>query len=262
MRRQIAILSLAVFCLAPALTGAAGNLTVSYNDGLITLICSDVPLDQVFEQIKATTGMELILEDAIKNTSLTANIDAQPLRLAIERLLAGSGVNYAMFFDRQDWQKVDKIYIGGGGGGPATPSRQANSRPPARRQTARRPAPEVDPYAEEDMTEEDFDAEEDADPMEDEANLDTAPGAVPDASSFIPPAPSFPRSSFTPGLESSPFGANAQGQSGAATPAPNTGGTNTPPPAYYPFLDPLGRPIPVPPGATNPQQQQQQKKNQ
>ena len=110
------------------------------------------------------------------------------------------------------------------------------------------------------MMEEDFDAEEDDDLMDEEADLEPAPGAMPDASSYVPPAPSFPRSSFTPGLESSPFGPNAQGQGGAAAPAPNTGGANTPPPAYYPFLDPLGRPIPVPPGATNPQQQQ--KKNQ
>lgn len=266
MRRPIAFLSLAALCLTPSLSSAQGNLTVSYSEGRLTLMCSDVPLEQVFDQIKATTGMELILEDDIKNTRLTANIVAQPLRFAMERLLAGSGVNYALFFNQQDWQKVDKIFIGAGGGGPATPSRQATTRPPSRRQT-RRPTPvEEDPYPEEDMVEEEFAVEEDADLTdadltEEEPDLELAPEAVPDASSYVPPAPSFPRSSFTPGLESNPFGANAQGRSGTAAPAPNTGSGNNPPPAYYPFLDPLGRPIPVPPGA-NPQQQQQKKNQQ
>lgn len=249
MKPRIAAYSLAALFLTFTSTGAAANLTVSYQNGQLTVRCADVPLEQVFAQIKATTGMELILEDAVKNTRLTASIEAQPLRLAIERLLAGSGVNYAMFFDLQDWQKVDKIFIGGGGGGPATPARQ----PAARTPTRGRPAPADDQY-EEDMMEEEDDFED----MEDFGNEEPPPEPAADTPGYLPPAPSFPRSSFTPGLESNPYGATSGGQGGGASPEPETGEAENPPPAYYPFLDPLGRPIPVPPGA-NPQQQQKKK---
>lgn len=84
---------------------------------------------------------------------------------------------------------------------------------------------------------------------------DTEP---PPTSDFLPPPPRYPRSSFTPGLESNPFGQvnPPRGQQQPETMTEEEGGQA--PPAYYPFLDPFGRPIPIPPEAR--QQQQQQKK--
>jgi hypothetical protein len=91
---------------------------------------------------------------------------------------------------------------------------------------------EPDEYVDDDMLPEDM---EEMDPgME----AGEAEGANP----FLPPTPNYRRSSRTPGLESSPFN---QQQQQAQPQTPNPGG-DQPPPAYYPFLDPLGRPIPVP----------------
>lgn len=250
MKPRIVAFFLAALFIGSISHGGPG-ITVSYQNGQLTVVCSDAPLEQVFAQIKAQTGMELILEDPVKNTRLTATIEAQPVRWAIERLLAGNGLNYALFFDLQDWQKVDKIFIGRGGESPATPQ------PVARTPTRGRPAPAEDDYQE--APEENFEETENVEDFGEQPEAEPQV-ADPDNSGYLPPAPSFPRSSFTPGLESSPFGATQGGRGGGATaPAPEAGQTEEPPPAYYPFLDPLGRPIPVPPGA-NPQQQQ--KKNQ
>jgi len=236
-------------------TAASAQTTVSYESGLLTIRCSDAPLSQVFEQIRASTGLQLILEDAVKSRRLTADIEKQPFALAIERLLEGSGVNYAMSFDLQDWQKVAKIFIGGGGENVA---RAAPVPTPARTPVRRSPRRTTTPAGEDpdEMVDEDYPedfAEEEPDPMEDPGEFpEEEPPLEPDDPGFVPEPPSFPRSPFTPGLESSPFGTRQP-----QTRQPS-GSPNTPPPAYYPFLDPLGRPIPVPPGTTPPEQQQEE----
>jgi hypothetical protein len=82
-------------------------------------------------------------------------------------------------------------------------------------------------------------------------------GEPPQSEFSAPPPPSYPRSPFTPGLESSPFGpTNRQAQPGAEP--QQEGQPKAPPPAYYPFLDRDGRPIPVPPG-TVPRQPKKKK---
>ncbi len=231
------------------------STSVSYQGGLITIRCSNATLEQVFEQIKSETGLELFLEDPIKSKRLTADLEAQPVNQALERLLAGAGVNYAMMYDREDWQRVDKIFIGEGGGAVASSQPAPNRR--NTRRARRRPVP-VEP-AEEDFEDdpEDMDDPDDFDDTSDDAEGDfqneaPAPAANP---GYLPPPPAFPRSSATPGLESSPFGA----QTGGNTPQQQSGSGSPPtrpaPPAYYPLTDQFGRPIPVP---TNPNANQQQ----
>ncbi len=226
--------------------------SVSFQGGLITIRCSDATLEQVFEQIRSETGLELFLEDPVKSKRLTADIEAQPVNQALERLLAGVGVNYAMLYDSEDWQRVDKIFVGEGGDAVASNQPAPNRR--NTRRARRRPVP-VEPV-EEDF-EDDPEDMDDFDDTSDDAEGDfqneaPAPAANP---GYLPPPPAFPRSSSTPGLESSPFGA----QTGGNTPQQQSGSGSPPtrptPPAYYPFTDQFGRPIPVP---TNPNANQQQ----
>ena len=240
----------------------AQSLSISYRGTLLTIRCQNASLEQVFEQIKSETGMELILEDPVKSKRITADIDSQPLHLAVERLLAGIGVNYAMMYDREDWQQVAKLFIGEGGGPLASsqPAAAGNARRPVRRaqpiEDNYDPTEEFeDGFGEEETLEDDF-AEDESGYDESEAAEDPDDGVIdePAGQDFVPPPPAFPRSRFTPGLETSPFGTNQQ------QPA---GGTNTPsrsraparPPAYYPFTDQFGRPIPVPPDPNSPDAQ-------
>ena len=233
------------------------STSVSYQGGLITIRCSDATLEQVFEQIRSETGLELFLEDPVKSKRLTADIEAQPVNQALERLLAGVGVNYAMLYDREDWQRVDKIFIGEGGGVVASNQPAPNRR--NTRRARRRPVP-VEP-AEEDFEDdpEDFEDPDDFDDTDDDAEGDFQNEApAPAANPYLPPPPAFPRSSLTPGLESSPFGA----QTGGNTPQQQSGSPSTgrpAPPAYYPFTDQFGRPIPVPTNPNTNQQQEDQK---
>ena len=207
------------------------STSVFYHGGLITIRCSDATLEQVFEQIKSETGLELFLEDPVKSKRLTADIEAQPVNQALERLLVGAGVNYAMMFDREDWQRVDKIFVGEGGGAFASSQPAPNQR--NTRRARRKPQPvEQDEGLEDPSNINDYDdtGEGDGD-FQDEA---PAPAVDP---GYLPPPPAFPRSSFTPGLESSPFGAQT----------------------YYPFTDQFGRPIPVSTDPNASQQQEDQK---
>ena len=242
-----------VAVLAIATGGAeAQSLSVSYQDNRITIRCDNAPLGQVFEQIRSATGLELFLEDPVKSKRLTADIESQPLGLAVERLLAGVGVNYAMMYDQEDWQQVAKLFIGEGGGSVA--SNQPAARVSSRRAT-RRAQPIEDNYDESEEYEDGYAEDElDEDYLDDESDFDETGefdegfAEEPAGRNYLPPPPNFPRSSYTPGLESSPFGTTQQSE----TDSSSRSGRTSRPPAYYPFTDQFGRPIPVP---TDPNEQ-------
>jgi hypothetical protein len=241
---------------------------VSYVSGLVTIRCNNAPLANIFERIEAESGIELSLEDEVKSKKLSANLESLPLSMAISRLLEGVGVNYIVMMDPYDWARVDKIFVGAGGGGPARAS--APARGPVM------PEEPVEEAYEEEVPPESFeegvegmspdamdpnmpDMNDPQDPMQNpDEFMGEDPGAFqPPGSSpipeFIPPAQSFPRSRFTPGLPQN------QPQPGAAQPGQEGMGT---PPAAFPFTDPFGRPIPIPPGMNQQQQQQQNRRPQ
>jgi hypothetical protein len=268
---------------APALSWAAQPVSVVHDKGVLTIACTNAPLSSVFESIRSEAGVELILEDEVKSTRLTANLTEVPVAMAIQRLLEGTGVSYIVMMDPSDWGRVGKVFVGGSGG---ETSRTARA---PRRPVQSLPEPETGDF-EEAMESGDEEAFEDAtqaldaidaaidpsnmagvDPNMENPAFETPPEdpgdfgdqgefANPPGSSpipdYLPPTQAFPRSNFTPGL---PNGNNRRTQGGTPT-TPEQSPQN--PPAAYPFTDPFGRPIPVPPGMTNPQQQQQQRKQQ
>lgn len=262
----------------------AQPVSVVHDRGLLTIQCTNAPLSSVFESIRSQVGVELILEDEVRSTHLTANLTQVPVAMAIQRLLEGTGVSYIVMMDPSDWGRVGKVFVGGSGSNGGGADRTAR--------TPRRPAPSL-PEAETADMEEALDTGEEAafeeatealdamdagidpsnmvgiDPNMENQGLETPPVdpgvgdefANPPGSSpipdYLPPAQSFPRSNFTPGL---PNGSNRRPQGGMAQPQEQN--PTNPPSATYPFTDPFGQPIPVPPGMTNPQQQQQQRKQQ
>ena len=266
------IVSLGAAFLFVAATSPAQPLEVTHLNGLVTIQCKDAPLSSVFERIEESTGIELTLEDEVKSKRLSANLVGLPVSMAVSRLLEGVGVNYIVMMDPLDWARVDKIFVGAGGGGPA------RSAGPAR-------GP-VEPVLEEPMDEaydemppesfeegmEGMDAGDMGDAVDpglegidspdefgavDEGEFAPPPGSSP-LPDFLPPTQSFPRSSFTPGLpdqrtqgsQGGQVGMNPQAQPEEQDPA-NMEGT-------LPFTDPFGRPIPIPPGMNQQQLQQQQ----
>jgi len=263
----IASLGAALLLASPSLW--AQSVDVTYLNGLVTIQCKDAPLSNVFERIEGATGIELTLEDEVKSKRLTANLSGLPVSMAVSRLLEGVGVNYIVMMDAYDWERVAKIFVGAGGGGPA------RSAGPARGPVV----PEEPEEAFEELPPESFEegmegmelgdaADPGLDmPPEDMANPDefgvvedpeafAPPGSSP-LPDFLPPAQSFPRSNFTPGLPQR--NQRTQGAQGFNQPQQfqEQDPANTPP-ATYPFTDPFGRPIPIPPGMNQQQQQQQQ----
>ena len=252
----------------------AQPVTVVYQKGLLTIQCTNAPLSSVFESIASQTGIELILEDETKSKRLTASLNDVPVAMAIQRLLEGTGVNYIVMMDPSDWGRVGKVFVGGGGSGAGS---ARTARGPRRSMPAPGPVETAEQPPEETF-EEAADAIDPGDPgldpgseaenaglqsaQESPADLGEAgefanpPGSSP-VPDFLPPAQSFPRSNFTPGL---PGKTQRTPQGGAAQPQEqNPANPANPPPATFPFTDPFGRPIPVPPGMTTPQQPQQKK---
>jgi hypothetical protein len=106
-------LSLVLCCAALAAPAHAGDQPeIGYQDGLLTVRCTDAPLGGVLDQIKAATGMTLILEGVAAGTRLTADVQAQPASLALQRLLEGTGVDYALVMERADPRRVATLYVG------------------------------------------------------------------------------------------------------------------------------------------------------
>lgn len=251
----------------------AEPVQVTHRNGLVTIQCKDAPLSSVFERIEGETGIELTLEDEVKSKRLSANLVDLPVAMAVARLLEGVGVNYIVMMDSSDWGRVDKIFVGAGGGGPARAAGPVRG-PVVPEQPVDEAFEEVPPESFEEGMEamdpgdmgdavdpgleappEDMQGPDEFGAGQDQGDFAAPPGSSP-LPDYLPPAQSFPRSSFTPGL---PNG-NQRTQGGMAQPQqPQQQDPGNTPPATLPFTDPFGRPIPIPPGMN---QQPQQKKRQ
>jgi hypothetical protein len=246
-------------------------VNVVLDEGLVSIDCNNASLASVFESIERATGVELILEDEVKSKRLTANLNAVPLAMAIQRLLEGTGVNYIVMMDPADWGRVAKVFLGGGGGGPARSAAAPRYEPPepVEEEVYEDPMDSMDMsgmdqgFESPDLGEVPPEMEAPPDNVEDfgqgfdQENFNP-PGSSP-IPDFLPPAQSFPRSNFTPGLP----GTTRRQQGGFHQPqqGQNPGDPAAPPPATFPFTDPFGRPIPIPPGMNQQQQQDGQQQN-
>jgi len=269
--RIASIVSLGAAFLFISRTSPAQPVEVTHLNGLISIQCKDAPLSSVFERIEEATGIELTLEDEVKSKRLSANLAGLPVSMAVPRLLEGAGVNYIVMMDPLDWGRVDKIFVGAGGGGPARAAGPVRGPVPAEPVDEAfeeaPPEPEesmdagdmgdaVDPGLEEPP--EDMQSPDESGAEQDQGDFAAPPGSSP-LPDFLPPARSYPRSSFTPGLP----GSNQRTQGGInQQPQPQVQDPANTPPATLPFTDPFGRPIPIPPGMNQQQQRRQQKQQQ
>ncbi len=103
---------------APAAAPATG-IDISYANGLLGIRCTRVSLGEVLKQVSSATGMQVVLDDVARETVLTADIDPQPVNVALERILEGQGVSYAMSLS-PDGHGVSRIYVVREGGGSKT----------------------------------------------------------------------------------------------------------------------------------------------
>jgi hypothetical protein len=282
--RIASIVSLGAAFLLTSRPSPAQPVEVTYLNGLVSIHCKDASLSSVFEEIEAATGIELTLEDEVKSKRLSASLSSLPVSQAVSRLLEGAGVNYIVMMDPGDWERVDKIFVGAGGGGSSRtaegPMRAPIVEDPVDESFDEIPPEEfqegvdvmdpgdmgdgIDPGLE--AAPEDMQFADEFGAGQDPSELEALPGSSP-VQEFLPPTQQFPRSSFTPGL---PRGNQRSNQGVTAQPQPFQQpfgqqpfgqDPSNPEGAMMPFTDPFGRPIPVPPGM-NPQQQQQQQQQQ
>jgi hypothetical protein len=232
MKPRTALVGCLAGLLAASAAGAAAGdaLDITYAGGLLTIRCAHAGLADVLEQIGSATGMALFLDETVKHAVVSVDIEAQPVQNALERLLEGRGVSYAMSLS-SDGQKVARMIVGSGtevksgAGAPGGLSRPAAPVAAAHRAPEppmpRLPLPTIG-----------SDAEDDTDLEAD----DPSPLAAM-AGEGVPGLPEV----------AAPTGAavpNARPATQGTPPVPITFPGSTQP--YYPVLDPFGRPIPMP----------------
>lgn len=254
-----ALLSLAFLLVMASSTVLAQPVSVVHENGLLTVSCRNAALSDVFEAIEREAGIELTLDDEVKSKRLNAELTGVPVARAVQQILEGAGVNYVVMMDPANWNRVGRVYVGAGGGGPA------RSAAPMPRRPAYEPPEPVEPM--EDEFYDDQEALEALEALENELMEDpdqlppeelqdefgdqpfpvNPPGASP-VPSYLPPNPTFPRSRFTPGLPGN--------QPATQPPRQQNPAQQQTPPATYPFTDPFGRPIPVPPELNQQQEEE------
>jgi hypothetical protein len=189
--------------------------------------------------------MALVLDDGVKRTALTADIESQPVQAALEMLLEGRGFNYAMSLS-PDGGKVAQMYVGAGmeshgaAGGPAAGAggRRPAAMPPI---SARSPEPMAlhTPMAA-------AVADDDAGDVDDDDEPSPFAGLADGVAGLPSTAPGVPGA--VPGVLGT-----APAQPGATQGTPVVPmmlpGSKQP---YYPVLDPFGQPIPMPSPAAQP----------
>jgi hypothetical protein len=237
LKPRFVLLAVLGLLAAPPAARAGEPVDVTYASGRLTIHCAGTPLADVLEQVGSAVGLALVVDDSVKRAPLTADIEAQPVQLALELLLEGRGVTYAMSLS-PDGQNVVQMYVGAGteakdagaasgGRRPGAVAAAGPRRPEAVAALAARAsmaAPDVDDDAE------DPDEEDEPSPF---AGMAESVSGLPST----PPAPVLGPAS----APAAPLG---------TPPVPMMlPGSNKP---YYPVLDPFGQPIPMPqssPGA-------------
>ena len=166
--------------------------------------------------------------------SITSDIKELPVNIAVQKLLEGTRVVYAIMMDSNNWERVNKIFIGSGGGGPSqtvlpviTPEMSPE---PTRTDNASTEIIGDLSVLEDKLLEE-------SDSPENDISPNTQP--VSPIPRYLPPQQAFPRSSFTPGLPTTTIEQNPQRQNNDTESL---------------FFDAFGRPITTPP---NPKKEQQ-----
>src|SRR5213078_1283163 len=134
--RTALLAGLACLLVARRAARAADRVRISYANGLLTDRCAHARLATVLERIGSATGTEVVLDGSVKGTLLTADVEAQPVSVALARVLEGLSVTYAMS-PCPDGRRVSRMYIGTGGGHrpaawlPAPPSLATSAIPAA-----------------------------------------------------------------------------------------------------------------------------------
>jgi hypothetical protein len=72
------------------------TLRVTYRDGFLTVYCANTTLEEVFERVEATTGIQVVLEHQSPRTCRSTAIRSQPLEWALDRLLTDHGLSYVL----------------------------------------------------------------------------------------------------------------------------------------------------------------------
>jgi hypothetical protein len=110
---------------------------VEYEDGVLRVQCSAAAVSTVFEEIAFVTGMKPIVDKDVSDIPLTADIESASMKDAIEQLLAGTRLNYAMRLSARDPLIVESVYVAAA---TATRSGPRRSVRPSTRRVAASPA--------------------------------------------------------------------------------------------------------------------------
>jgi hypothetical protein len=108
-------LAILVLLLLPASVFASGR--VRSENGRFSIECADASLSEILREIAAVTPMELWLDEGLADRKVSVSVAGVTMKQAVERLFRDVKVNYVLYLDAANPEKVAKVYVGGSGGG-------------------------------------------------------------------------------------------------------------------------------------------------
>lgn len=82
---------------------------VQISNGKMTVNVIDERLDNVLDILREQTGIQVYLDDRVKDQPICADFDNLSIGPGIKKLLEGTGINYAVIANRG---KIKRIFIG------------------------------------------------------------------------------------------------------------------------------------------------------
>lgn len=78
----------------------------------VTLSFRQTPLEEVLRSLQDLTGMEVLIDEETRKTSITAEAENASVIKALDSILESTGLNYALVVDPRDPCRVQKLYVG------------------------------------------------------------------------------------------------------------------------------------------------------
>jgi hypothetical protein len=104
-----------ILVLLAALGGASER--VRTEKGRWSIQCRNAPLPDVLREIAAVAPMEVWLDEGVEEERVSLDVIGVTMKAAVEKLFESSKLNYVLYLDSTDAERVAKIYVGSGGGG-------------------------------------------------------------------------------------------------------------------------------------------------
>jgi hypothetical protein len=104
-----------ILTLSAAVGGASERVRIE--KGRFWIECQNASLSEMLREMAAVVPMEIWLDEGVEDERLSLSLSGATMKTAVEKLFEDTKLNYVLYLDPDDAERVAKIYVGSGGGG-------------------------------------------------------------------------------------------------------------------------------------------------